>query len=286
MTLNTKNSLRGKRCLVTGATSGIGKVTATALAQMGAELVIHGRNQEKTEKTVKEIQSASGNPNLSYLLADFSNLDQVRDMAEKFQEKHNRLDILVNNAGAFFNRRVTSQHGVEMTFLVNHLAPFTLTNSLLDLLKKSSPSRIINLSSEGHRQGSLDLNDLNFNKGYFGMKAYGRSKLANILFTVELARRLEGSGVTVNAVHPGHIATDMWKNNFGILGPLLKWIMEQVALSPQEGAENTIYLASSPEVADISGKYFIKNQPASPSADALDPDLARQLWAISEDLTQ
>lgn len=284
MTTPQTKLMVGKVCLVTGATAGIGRVTAAALAGKGAQVVIHGRNKTKAEETVGEIISETGNTRISYLLADFSHLDEVRRMADQFQEQHDHLHVLVNNAGAFFNRRKLSNDGVEMTFLVNHLAPFLLTNLLLDPLKKSAPSRIINISSEGHRQGVIDMDDLDSSKGYFGMKAYGRSKLANLLFTYELARRLEGSGATVNALHPGHIATDIWKTEFGFFGPFLKWLMSKVALTPQEGAENSIYLASSPEVEGISGKYFIKNEPASSSAASNDEDSARALWALSEKL--
>lgn len=285
MTLPQETSMAGKICLVTGATAGIGKITATALAKMGAEMVIHGRDRKKTEAAVCEIHTASGNDRISYLLADYADLDQVREMAAAFKDQYSRLDLLVNNAGAFFNRRLPTAYGVEMTFLVNHLAPFLLTNTLLELIISSSPARILTVSSEAHRQDRMNFQDLGFEKGYFGIKAYARSKLANILFTYELARRLEGTGVTVNALHPGHIATDIWKTNFGILGPALKWFMSQVSLTPEEGAENSIYLASSAEVAGISGKYFIKSEPAPSSPLSSDPALARQLWEISEKLT-
>lgn len=277
--------LTGKVCLVTGATAGIGKITASALAKMGAEVVIHGRDQAKADASAREIKKTTGNQKVHYILADYSDLDQVREMSGEFQKKYPRLDLLVNNAGAFFNRRIPTTYGVEMTFLVNHLAPFLLTNTLLDSLKSSGPARILTVSSEAHRQDQMNFQDLGFKKGYFGIKAYARSKLANILFTYELARRLEGTGVTVNALHPGHIATDIWKTNFGILGPALKWFMSQFSLTPEEGAENSIYLASSPEVTGISGKYFIKSEPAPSSPLSSDPAIARQLWEISEKMT-
>jgi len=280
-----RTDLKGKVCLVTGATAGIGKITATSLAKMGAEMVIHGRDQAKAEASVRDIKKTTGNQKIHYILADYSDLGQVREMAGEFQEKYPRLDLLINNAGAFFNRRIPTTYGVEMTFLVNHLAPFLLTNLLLDPLKSSAPARILTVSSESHRQGKMNFQDLGFKKGYFGIKAYARSKLANILFTYELARRLEGAGVTVNALHPGHIATDIWKNNFGILGPALKWFMSRIALTPAEGAENSVYLASSPEVAGISGKYFIKIDPGRSSPESYDPALARKLWEISERIT-
>ncbi len=285
MTSTSENTLTGKVCLVTGATAGIGKITAAALAGQGAELVVHGRSKAKAEETVQEIKAATGNQQISYLLADFSDLDQVRDLAKNFQDRFQHLHLLLNNAGGFFNKRTLTSYGVEMTFLVNHLAPFLLTNLLLDTLKESAPSRIINVSSEAHRQDRMNFEDLDFKKGYFGIKAYARSKLGNILFGYELARRLEGTGVTVNSLHPGHIATDIWKTNFGLIGPALKRIMGFFSLTPEEGAENSIYLASSPEVTGISGKYFIKYEPAPSSPLSSDPALARQLWEISEKLT-
>ena len=285
MTTIKQQPLFDKICLVTGATAGIGRITATALAAHGSELVIHGRNQEKAEITVNQIKAETGNDQVSYLLADFSDLDQVRNLAAEFQEKFDHLHVLVNNAGAFFNKRIPTSYDVEMTFLINHLAPFLLTNLLLETLKNSSPARIVNISSEGHRQGKIDFNDLGFEKGYFGMKAYGRSKLANILFTYELARHLEGTGVTVNALHPGHIATDIWKNDFGVMGPVLKWFMSRIALSPEEGAENSIFLATSPEVEGIHGKYFIKNEPAQSSPTSYDEEIAHRLWKLSTELT-
>ncbi len=285
---STSNSphMTGKVCLVTGATAGIGKVTATALAAQGSEVVITGRNQQKAEDTVQVIKAETGNDSIHYLLADYSDLQQVRDMAGAFNEQYSRLDVLVNNAGAFFNRRRPTPYGVEMTFVVNHLAPFLLTNLLLETLKSSAPARILNLSSDAHKQGTMDFDDLGFERGYFGIKAYGRSKLATNLFTYELARRLAGTGITVNAVHPGHVATDIWKNDFSFIGPALKWATGLFSLSPEQGADNSIYLASSPEVEGVTGKYFVKRE-AVPSAPlSYDEDVARQLWDVSENLVQ
>jgi retinol dehydrogenase 12 len=283
--MNKSNHMAGKVCLVTGATAGIGKITATALAVQGAEVVIAGRNQAKAEDVVRQIIAETGNDSVDYLLADFSDLQQVRTLASAFKERYSRLDVLVNNAGAFFNRRRKTQYGVEKTFLVNHLAPFLLTNLLLDTIKVSAPARIVNVSSDGHKSGNMDLNDLEFSRFYFGMQAYGRSKLANILFTYELDRRLEGSGVTVNTLHPGHVATDIWRTNFSIFGPLLKRLMEIISLSPEEGADNSIYLASSPDVAGVSRKYFDKREAVPSSAITYDTELAQELWAVSEKLT-
>ena len=278
------NHMLGKICMVTGATAGIGKVTATALATQGAKLVIVGRNQQKTGITVQQIVSKTGNESVEYLLADFADLQQVRDLATAFKDRHSRLDVLVNNAGAFFNSRHETPYGVEITFLVNHLAPFLLTNLLLSNMQNGAPARIVNVSSDGHKQGTMDFDDLGFKKGYFGMNAYGRSKLANILFTYELARRLGDSSVTVNALHPGHVATDIWKTNFPFIGPALKWIIGLFALTPEEGADNTIYLASSPEVEGITGKYYVKHEPVESSPISHDEKVAQSLWEVSENL--
>ena len=285
---STKNEkiMSRKVCLVTGATAGIGKITATELSAMGAMLIITGRNQQKTEDTTQEIIRKTGNPSVSYLLADFSDLGQVRSLASSFKDRHPRLDVLINNAGTYFNFRKDTPCGVEMTFLVNHLAPFLLTNLLLDPLKASDSGRIVNVSSESHRQDQMDFNNLGFQKGYFGFKAYARSKLANILFTYELARRLENTDVTVNALHPGHVATDIWKTNFSFFGPVLKWIMARFALTPEQGADNSIYLASSPELEGTTGKYFIQRVPKPSSPISYDENVAKKLWEISENLAQ
>jgi retinol dehydrogenase-12 len=277
--------LRGKVCLVTGATSGIGVFTAAGLAAQGAQVVLVGRNRQRAEDAVDFIQRRTGTQALSYLLADFCDLAQVRSLALDFKAQHPRLDVLVNNAGAFFFSRRESSYGVEMTLLVNHVAPFLLTNLLLDLLRASAPARIVNVSSDGHRVGNMDLADLELSRGYQGMKAYARSKLATLLFTYELARRLEGSGVTVNAVHPGHVATDMWRTNFPVIGPVLKWAMRWFALTPEDGADNSVYLASSPKVERVTGKYFIKREAVSSSPLSYDVALARDLWQASERLT-
>lgn len=280
-----KNGMPGKVCLVTGATAGIGKIAAAALAAQGAEVIITGRNPQKTIDSVQQIKSETGNQSVQYLLADFSDLKQVRDLAASFKERYSRLDILVNNAGTFLNTRINTCYDVEMTFLVNHLAPFLLTNLLLDIIQASAPARIVNVSSDAHKYGTLNFDDLGFNHGFFGMKAYARSKLANVLFTYELARRLDGSAVTVNAVHPGHVATDIWKNNFSIFGPALKYITSVFALTPQQGADALIYLASSPDLAEITGQYFVQRKAVPSSPLSYDEKTARQLWQMSVSLT-
>lgn len=282
---NSTSDLNGKVCLVTGATSGIGEVTAKALAARGAQVILVGRNQLKAAMTVQQIQSETGSNSVQYLLADFADLQQIHDLVSSFKSQYSRLDVLINNAGAYFNSRRQTAYGVEMTFLVNHLAPFLLTNLLLDMIKASPAARIINVSSDAHQYGSMDFADLEYKRRYFGMKAYARSKLANILFTYELARRLEGSAVTVNALHPGHIATDIWRTNFSLIGPLLKWIMGFFAITPEEGAKTSIYLASSPEVEGLTGQYYVKREVVQSSPMSYDQNLARQLWRVSEQLS-
>ena len=283
--MKANKPMNEKICLVTGATAGIGKFTALGLASQGATVIITGRDRNKAEDTVQQIIAETGNQSVQYLLADFSDLDQVRALASEFKNHFSQLDVLVNNAGAFFNTRIDTLYGVEMTFLVNHLAPFFLTTLLLDQLQTSPAARIINVSSDGHKQGQLDFDDLGFKQGYFGMKAYGRSKLANILFTYELARRLENTTVTVNCLHPGHVATDIWKTSFPFLGPAFKWIISRFALTPEQGADNSIYLASSPEVEGITGKYFVKHDPVQSSPISYDKKIAQKLWETSEAIT-
>jgi NAD(P)-dependent dehydrogenase (short-subunit alcohol dehydrogenase family) len=279
------DTLEGKVCLITGATSGIGKATATALAVQGAEVIVAGRNQHKAEDTVRWIRSETGNDAIQYLLADFSDLQQVRELARSCKERYPRLNVLVNNAGAYFNRRRETAYGVEMTLLVNHLAPFLLTNLLLETLQASTPARIVNVSSGGHRYGTMDFDDLAFRRGYFGMRAYARSKLANLLFTYELARRLDAQTVTANAMNPQHVATDMWRTNFPIVGPALKWAMGLVAQTPEQGADTVVYLSSSADVEGVSGQYYVEREPVESSPLSYDQGVAQRLWKISLALT-
>jgi NAD(P)-dependent dehydrogenase (short-subunit alcohol dehydrogenase family) len=275
--------MHNKFIMITGATSGIGQAAAQALATQGHEILIVGRNPAKTEGVAKQIREQTGNQAVHFLLADFSDLEQIRQLAEQIKTQFPKLDVLVNNAGAYFNRRQRMSCGVEKTFFVNHLAPFLLTNLLLDNLQ--SQARIINVASDAHQYGQLDLNDLNFEKSYFGFAAYARSKLANILFTYELARRLAGSGVPVNALHPGGVATNIFSTDFSIFGPLIKGIVSLFTLTPTQGADNTIYLASAPEVEGVTGKYFVKRDAVASSPLSNDEDLAKRLWEVSEKLT-
>jgi NAD(P)-dependent dehydrogenase (short-subunit alcohol dehydrogenase family) len=249
-------------------------------------MVLVGRNLTKLENTVREIREKTGSKTIHYLIADFSDLSQVRQIANQFEQQFPRLDILINNAGAYFNRRHRTSYGVEKTFLVNHLAPFLLTNLLLDSLRNSESARILNVSSGSHYNAQLDLDDLNFDRFYFGYWAYGRSKLANILFTYELARRLKDTKITVNALHPGRVGTDIFKTDFSIFGGPLKWFIERISLTPEQGADNTVYLAISPEVEGVTGKYFVKREAVASSPVSYDEILARRLWEQSEKITR
>ncbi len=276
--------MEGKRILITGGTSGIGKAISFALANMGGELIIVSRSEEKCQQVVKEIQDHTGNPSVEYFRADLSSQMEIRSLAKNVQEKFDRLDVLVNNAGGFFWNRQESVDGIEMTFALNHLNYFLLTNLLLNLLQNSPSARIVNVSSGSHESQEIDFDNLQLNKGYMHFKAYGKSKLANLYFTYELARRLAGRQITVNAFNPGFT-----KSNIGREGSLAARVFMPLAgffsIPTEKGAETGIYLASSEEVEGISGKYFqeLKPVPSSPLSTELEP--AKRLWKISEELT-
>jgi NAD(P)-dependent dehydrogenase (short-subunit alcohol dehydrogenase family) len=276
--------MRGKVCLITGATSGIGLVAARELARQGARVVMVGRNPAKGAAARAQVQEQTGNQEVELLLADLSLQQQVRQLASQFCERHSRLDVLINNAGGMWLRRELTGEGLEMTFAVNHLAYFLLSQLLLETLKASPSARIVNVSSEAHRKATLDFDNLMGERGYRGWRAYCQSKLANLLFTYELARQLAGSGVAANAVHPGWVATGFGGNN-GWRGRLLQFVARRLALSPEEGARTVIYLASSSEVAEVSGRYFIKDRRVASSAASYDEEAARRLWQISLELT-
>jgi NAD(P)-dependent dehydrogenase (short-subunit alcohol dehydrogenase family) len=277
--------MNGKICLVTGATAGIGKVTARELARQGATVIVVGRNREKSEATVSEIKQQTGNPNVEFMLADLSVQKAVHQLAEQFKRQYQRLHVLVNNAGAIFLRRQESADGIEMSFALNHLNYFLLTNLLWDTLKASAPARIINVSSRAHqRVAGLNFDDLQNRKGYAGQQVYGQSKLANVLFTYELARRLEGTSVTANTLHPGFVATNFATNN-GWLARLARPFLDLFALSAEEGARTMIYLATSPEVESVTGKYFVKEKAVPSSPASYDEAAARRLWEISTKMT-
>jgi len=281
---NQETKMSGKVCLVTGATSGIGEVTARELTKMGASVVITARTQRKADLAIERIRAASGSKGISGLVADLSSQDQIRSLAAEFMKRHERLDVLINNAGAVYLRRTLSADGIEMNFAGNHLAYFLLTNLLLDQLIASTPSRIINVSSSGHMGKELDFEDLECSQNYKFMQAYGKSKLANILFTYELDRHLSGNGVTVNALHPGLVATKIGGNN-GWLVRMFLPLMRLWAIDVEEGAQTSIYLASSPEVEGVSGQYFYKNKARRSSPYSYDRAVAEKLWQISAEMT-
>ena len=282
-TLNT--SMQGKICIVTGANSGIGKATALGLAQMGATIVTVCRNQVKGEEAQNEIKEKSGNDAVDLMLADLSSQASIRQLAENFQQHYQQLHVLINNAGGVNLSRRETVDGLEMTFAVNYLAPFLLTNLLLDKLKTSAPARIVNVSSESHQSGYIKMDDLELEKGYRLMRAYGQSKLALVLFTYELARRLQGTGVTANCLHPGFVATNIGQNGVGSVGrSIVKLIFSRLGISPEEGAKTSIYLASSPEIEGVTGKYFVKSIPVRSAPISYDETLQRQLWEVSAKL--
>ena len=278
-----KDNMNRKICLVTGGTNGIGKATAQALAEMGATVVIAGRNAPKTAQLVEEIRLASGNKSVDSLLADLSSQQEIRHLADEFKSKYSHLHVLINNAGGFFMQRQLSVDGIEMTFALNHLASFLLTNLMLDTLKASAPARIINVSSDAHASGKIEFDNLQGERVY-SPRAYDNSKLANILFTMELARRLEGSGVTVNALHPGFVATGFAKNNGKVIAALISIFAPRVARSPAKGAETSIYLAASPSVEGMTGKYFHDSQVIPAAPQATDGVIARKLWDVSAEM--
>ena len=281
--------IEGKTCLITGSTSGIGKEIAVGLAKMKANVVLVGRNKSKCQDTAEKIcRSASidtNNNRVSYLLADLSSQESIRQLAKKFLDNYQSLDILVNNAGVFLSRRLTSIDGIEYTFAVNHLAPFLLTNLLFERMKASGHSRIITTSSVAHRGAHINFDNLQFERGkYNGVQAYGQSKLANILFTKELARRSSGTGVTSNCFHPGGVRTNLVQGSPWHYR-LIWLIITPFLVSPEKGADTAIYLASSSTVENVSGKYFVNRKSVDPTGLADERQLAAKLWTVSEELT-
>jgi NAD(P)-dependent dehydrogenase (short-subunit alcohol dehydrogenase family) len=275
--------MQGQVCVVTGATSGIGKAAAAALAQQGAEIIVVGRDPARAEATAAAIQ-AGGAPPPKVEIADLARLDQVRALAGRLNQTLDRIDVLINNAGLVLNERRVTPDGYEHVFAVNHLAPFLLTNLLRPKLTASAPARVITVSSDAHTAARLDLDDPNLEHGWSSWRSYSNSKLANILFTRELARRLDGTGVTANCLHPGVVRTGFGRD----ARPLMRvgiTIARPFMLSPERGADTIVYLASSPDVAAKTGGYYVKREPREPSAAARDDGLARGLWETSERLT-
>ncbi len=279
--------MKDKVVMVTGATNGIGEVTATELARMGARVVIVSRSPAKCDATVARIQSETGNSQVEAIPANLSSMQEVRELAQVFQAKYDRLDVLVNNAGAVFSSREASADGYEMTLALNHLSYFLLTNLLLDQLQASARDtgdvRVVNVSSAAHNVGSVNFDDLQREKGYSGLRVYGESKLMNILFSNELARRLQGTGITSNALHPGMVRTGFGMNNGAITRAFIS-LFQFFAISAARGAETPIHLASSPAVADVTGAYFENSKAKKPHRFARDVEAAQKLWAISEQL--
>jgi NAD(P)-dependent dehydrogenase (short-subunit alcohol dehydrogenase family) len=274
----------GRVVLITGGTSGIGRAAAVALAGMGAEVVVIGRNRERGERAVEEIRYESGREKVSLMIADLAVQAEVRRLAEEFKQRYDRLDVLVNNAGLVQSEHTETSDGIETQLAINHLAPFLLTNLLLDLLEESAPSRIVTVSSDAHRWGKIDLDDLQSRKRYRAFPVYGMTKLANILFTRELAERLEGTRVTANSMHPGAVNTNFGNNQGGPMSLLFR-AFKPFMRSPEQGADTLIYLASSPEVEGMTGKYLADRKIKVASDAAYDEILQKKLWETSKKLT-
>jgi retinol dehydrogenase-12 len=279
-----ERSMDGRVALVTGATNGIGRVTAREFARMGARTLIVARDPGRGEAAAREIREATG-ASAEVLVADLSSRDEVHRLAREIHDRTGRLDLLVNNAGAIFSERRLSADGVEMTLALNHLAYFQLTLELLPLLREAPDARVVNVSSMAHERGSIDFDDLQGERGYGMWKAYSQSKLANVLFTRELARRLGGSQITANALHPGAVASGFGRDHPGFFGKLVALGAPFLA-SPERGARTTIHVATSPTLQGVSGRYFSSCREKAPSRAARDGDTALRLWQISEAMTQ
>jgi NAD(P)-dependent dehydrogenase (short-subunit alcohol dehydrogenase family) len=270
--------MRGKICVVTGSNSGIGRETALALAGMGATVVMAVRNQERGQKARNEIVDRTGNNVTDMMICDVSSKESIRKFAKTFTSKYNRLDVLINNAGAVFFKRQTTLDGFESTLAVDYLGPFLLTHELLPLLKSSAPSRIINVSSGLHKSGKVDFDDLQSEKSYSGMKVYSNAKLMLLMFTYVLARRLKGMGVAVNAVLPGFVATNLGKGGGSLRQSIAFKLVRTMQISAKRGAETSIYLASSDEVKNVTGKCFLKKEETKTSPTSYNQELQEKLW--------
>ena len=276
--------MQGKTCLVTGANTGIGKETARELAARGAQVIMVCRNREKGEAALGEIVETTHNENVVLLLADLASLEQVRSLGAQVNRDYHRLDVLINNAGLQLWDRHVTPDGYEETFAVNHLAPFLLTHLLLEPLKAAGAARIINVASSLHKLGRINLDDPMFTGSYSSLKAYGQSKLAMIMFTYELARRLAGGGITINALMPGVVRTEFTRDYQGLMKFGMR-LIRVFLISAQRGAQTPVYLATSPEVEGVTGKYFEKMKVVRSSRASHNRDLARRLWQVSAELT-
>jgi NAD(P)-dependent dehydrogenase (short-subunit alcohol dehydrogenase family) len=275
--------MKGKTIVATGATSGIGEAAALALAGLGARIVFIARDEARAQATKRKLEAKAPGLSHRFLLADLSLMSEARRIGAEIAASEPRIDVLINNAGAMFGERHVTPEGLELTFALNHMAYFVLTDALRDKLIASAPARIVSTSSDAHRGMRLDFNDLQSAKSYSGFRVYGRSKLANILFTRELARRLARTGVTANCLHPGVVATRFAESSGGLAGPILR-LMRPFFISPQKGADTIIYLASAPEVEKTTGEYFVKRKVIQPTAAARDDATAKKLWEASEAL--
>ncbi len=272
--------LEGRVCVVTGATAGLGKETALGLARMGATVVIVARDAAKSARTVEEIEQDVPSAKVDVVLADFASLTAVRAAAAEIGKRYRAIHVLVNNAGVANKHRTVTVDGYEQIFAVNHLAPFLFTRELLPLLRAGAPSRIVNVASVAERNNPIDFDDLQSERNYGGFRAYGKSKLANVLFTYELAERLAGTGVTANCLHPGAVATDMLKK----IPWLLYALISPFLLTPAQGAVTQLFLASSPQVEGVSGGYYVKSTAARSSSRSYDLGARKRLWDVSESL--
>ncbi|MFO7633717.1 MAG: SDR family oxidoreductase [Caldilinea sp.] len=278
-------NVKDKVVLVTGATNGIGRVTAHQLAAQGANVVLVSRSSEKCRATADEIRTQTGAADVDWIAADLSVLAGIEDAAEEFRARYSQLHVLVNNAGAFFAGRSVTADGYEATFALNHLNYFLLTQRLRDVLVTSAPARIVNVSSDAHYGGAIDFDDVMGERKYSGWRAYSQSKLANVMFTYALSRHLEGTGVTANVLHPGFVATGFGRNNGGLMGmlmPLVQWF----AIRPDKGAETSIHLAASPAVDGVTGKYFSDRKEKDSSQVSYDVAAQNRLWELSEQLVR
>lgn len=276
--------MKNKLVLITGANSGIGKATAIKLATLGANVVMLCRNKEKGETARQDIIQTSGNKNIALILIDLADLSSVRKAAEEIKAKYNHIDVLINNAGGYFAERKTSKDGYECTFAMNHLGHFLLTNLLLNELKVAVNARIINLGAVIHKQGHINFDDLMTEKNYKGFGAYSNAKLANILFTKELTRRLQDTDITVNTLHPGMVRTNFTADASRLI-KFLMTLLGRFLKSPEKGADTSVYLASSKDVAGISGKYFVNRKEKKSSPESYSEEVAKKLWDVSCELT-
>jgi len=278
--------MSGRVCMITGTTSGIGKATALGLAKMGATVILVARNEADLRAVADDIKEKTANESIDLIVADLSSQESIHRLAEDFRNKYQHLHVLINNAGLTAEHKTLSVDGIDTLFAVNYLAPFLLTNLLLEMLKVSAPSRVVNVSSDGHKFGRINFDDIQ-SKKRSAIGAYGDSKLALNLFTYELARKIKGTGVTANALHPGVVATNIGSHDSSPFITRFIWKIFKVFMSsPDKGAQTSIFLASSPDVDGVSGKYFVKSKETRSSKESYDESVGQRLWQVSEELTK